>query len=500
MDDNLKPATSKKGMSRRTALGAIVVGGAVAAGGIYAATRFPYGIGPNQPTTETTSSNQYEPTVELRTNPQYVAALEGQSVGIDGKLFDQDKVNLDYTLTVNGQTVSKGKASYKSDLNGYTELLYTTKPGDLNIGKNTTLLMASDGVHSVHDGRELYVDKKVEFQEEELKVPIKGIMYDTDIPALYQEPFTHEQMVEHLTAIRQQLCDSARIVGDDIDLMYDAGKIAIGLDFRHIMISPFWANETPTSYLQRMPELVSKCNELKSISDAVYLNIVEEPSLTVRGILDDNPWWVVRAGKIGEKYRVAGWRGKLKIFIDNLIPVARKFNGDILVGIGMWEHKPPNNIIADWEGLDWRDFDLDITGYSHCWYPEYGDWSDPNNYYIQRIKLLKEMGRPVHITEFGAITTSNAWDLGGAGFEKKGPYDEDMQAECIERYKKMFNVVNNDSINLDACFLLEFCDNEPTSSQDEYGIMRVIDTSVPPEKIVLERKKAAFKYASLKNK
>ncbi len=59
---------------------------------------------------------------------------------------------------------------------------------------------------------------------------------------------------------------------------------------------------------------------------------------------------------------------------------------------------------VDWEGLDWRDFYLGILGYSHYWYPSYGNWKSSNNYYIWRIKFLKEMGEPVHITEVGSTT------------------------------------------------------------------------------------------------
>jgi hypothetical protein len=429
--------------------------------------------------TETSSLNLYAPSTRLEIDPKYIAALEGQPVNIQGVFFDQDRDDLDYTLLINDRAVGQGTARY---VDGYSPVLYTTKPGELNLGQNDAVLTVSDGQHMVSDGKQVHVDEDVAYPEKALKIPIKGIVYcPGTVEEFYQMSPTEDQMKEHLLMIKNELgCNGIRIMGDQDDMSYKCAQMAIDLEYECIVLSPFWINKTAKETVQRMRVFAKRGEELRSQYDAVQLNLVEEPSTTPRGILDDDPSWIVRTSKIPQLWPSKNWHGKYQGFLRDLIDASRDFNGKKLIGVGSWE----------WAAADWAHLDVDILGDSHYWYSDYGDWRDPSNYYVEHMRWVKQFRKPYYITEWGSCTYRGAWERGADAWRDAANrvYDEDEQVIAIQRYVEM---LNNPSVSIDACFLQEFWDNEP-SSVGEYGIIK------PTTGHMWLRKKGFYTYKSLR--
>ena len=387
------------------------------------------------PTTLKKVAFDYSPKFQYMLMDPELAAKEGVKFTNMTEYEGEPKPEVEWSL--DSQTVSH-------DWN------YSTK---LIPGKHSVTLTARDGKTSEWAGVDIEVDEYgPDYPKKKLKVPIKGIVYTTAVvQEFYQMPPTEDQMKEHLFVIKNELgCNGIRITGDIDEISYKCAEMAIDLGYECIVLSPFWINYTPEDTVSRMVYFSKDAEKLREKHDGVLLNLVEEPSTTPRGILDDSPSWKVRTGMIPQKYKDPRWHKRYQKFLEDLIDASKHFNGKRLIGFGSWE----------WETAEWRDLDIEIVGDSHYWYPNYGDWSNPNNSYITHMNSVRVFGKPYYITEWGSCTYKGAWERGADAWRDamsmSAPYNEEEQVNAIERYAQMFNNANK----VDAIFLFEFWTNQ----------------------------------------
>jgi hypothetical protein len=357
---------------------------------------------------------------------------------------------------------------------------YSTK---LKPGKNTVRLTARDGKTSDQSVEDIEVDEYGPgYAEKELKVPIKGTVYCTGVMEdWYQRRVSEPEMKENLSVIKNELrCNGVRIFGEDDDLVIKGGEIALDLGFDNVVLTPYWINRTAEETINKMNDFAKKAEQLRSTSNSVQLNISEEPSMTTRGIISDNQSWVTR-GQLLDQWKVLpGWEKRLNNFLEELIKTTRKyFNGKILCGIGTWENSATN----------FGELDLDILGGSHFWYKSYGSIENPNNRYLEIIRLFQRFSKPYYVTEFGSATYMGAFERGATAWNATNvPYDEDEQVKAIDAYVTLFN-----RAKIDGVFLAEFGSNVPKPSDWGYGIVK--HTSSRPD--LVSRKKGYWKWAAL---
>jgi len=410
-------------------------------------------------------ANLHTPTVTIETYPRYVAALEGQSVDIRGQFSDQDEDDLDYILRINSQVVSEGRAHY---VNGYEQLSYATKPGDLNPGRNGIALSASDGVHMASASQMLHVDENITYPTKELEVTVKGICYSPGLNAwVHDFPVYPEPVVEeHMTVIRDELgCNGIKLFGDLNDAMITCARLASARSFDQILLAPMYIDASPEKYCEEFEELSKAAEALRQDCQNVRLLIGNELAGVVRGIIPGDTY-TERARNIG---KVTDWGPALEKLLKELLYIARKhFRGMVSYAAG------------NWEGVDWRQLDVDFICEN-----EYKDWYHTNVWLRNRIGTLKRYGKPVHVTEFGTSTFEGADQYGGGGWLEAGTYSEEAQASYIRDYLEFFN-----QLGIDGCCLFEFTQNTDYNPPIDMGIMKFID-----ERHFI-RKKAFYMYKS----
>lgn len=287
---------SEKRHSRRKFLKYAGVGVVAAAAGIGYLTRDYWNPRVPNPTTPSPTMLPTETSTPKPLKAAFDYSPKNRFILIDPELAAKEGVK--FTNLTEYERESRPEVEWKVDYK------IVSKDWDCSIklapGSHEVRLTARAG--STSDSTSVYidVDEDLEYPEKKVKVPIKGMAYTVGVADEFsQRPPSEDQMREHLSVIKKELgCNGIRIVSDLDDILYKCAEMAIEMDYECILLSPFWVNRTPEETVNKMIDFSKNAERLRKIHNGIQLNLVEEPSTSTRGILDDSPTWVMRTSTV----------------------------------------------------------------------------------------------------------------------------------------------------------------------------------------------------------
>jgi hypothetical protein len=356
--------------------------------------------------------------------------------------YDEDNDQLQYAWSIDGEPKS-------------TERDYSTK---LTTGEHAVQLNVSDGIAQDNVQQTITVEPDQIYPATNLMVPLKGVCYSPGFRLAGTSPLPEDQMDEELDTISNELgCNAVRIYGDYDDSLLNCAQIAVKKAFDCIALAPRYIDSTIDETITKVADFAREAQNLSELTGKVQLWVGNELTIDTRGI---------REGATYFERCVAqdppNMSNVLNEFLRNLTSVSRKeFEGKLSYSAGSWEP------------VEWNRIGVDIVGSNEYFWPG-GDLE-------AKIVSLKNLGKPVYVTEFGSCTFKGACQWGGAGVlhDDNTLYDEDEQAKCIERYLRIFNRAKPN-----GCFLWEYKANNAR----HFGIV------TPGAEV--SRKKSVYMYKS----
>lgn len=278
-----------------------------------------------------------------------------------------------------------------------------------------------------------YPDRKVRF-------PIKGVCYQVGVRqwAGGFPSISEEEMRECLSVILELNCNALRIYGNIDENILKCAEIAVELGFKVIGLSPRYIDCTRKETLARFAKFAKESAYLTKRSPNILMIVGNELTLDSREWVD-LPTYNERANKPDERRKNPE---RINDFLSDLIAcIPTDFAGKITYARGSWEK------------VEWNDPRFDIVSSNEYYWHEQ---SEEN--YLSILRTLRQFGRPLYMTEFGAATFEGAFGIGGTGSgQAQGKkYSQDAQATYINQYLTWF-----DRANVDGCFLYHFNDKGP---------------------------------------
>lgn len=345
---------------------------------------------------------------------------------------------------------------------------YSTK---LSPGKHTARVKVSDGKTTDWHSEDIDVDEYgPDYPEEQLDVPIKGITFSIGQPHWGGADTikTEEYIDECLYLIKNELqCNGIRIEGFYENKILYAGKKAIELGFDQIILGPRFVDATRDETVDKIHKISQEAEALNSYS--IVLQVGVELSLDSR-IISDKASYVERAADIDRIVRTRNsWIDLLIDFVNELVDTAEEsFHGPTIYAEAHYEKMKWNKVKTRFIGTNqWDDM----------WRTEHVPEA------LQRLTLF---AKPIIVTEFGCATFTGASKYGGIAWKYTGTYNEDEQANTIEKYLKIFS-----NLKIHGSYLYMFYQPKPWAPETEWSIVKTGKIQN-----TLQRKKGFYMYKS----
>ncbi|OYD14566.1 hypothetical protein CH333_07740 [candidate division WOR-3 bacterium JGI_Cruoil_03_44_89] len=235
---------------------------------------------------------------------------------------------------------------------------------------------------------------------------IKGICYDTGTgftPKYFsRDKLTAKSTRKEIEMIRTELnCNAVRIYGDRIDRLILCSKIAFDNNLE-VWISPRFVDKTEEETLKLTGECAKQAERLRKLNSELVLVIGNELTLDMKGLLSGETaqkrvqyLWQCKDRDTLEliEERLGNSNELLNQFLEKLVPYVRNFfKGKITYAA------------SNWEQVNWDLFD--IIGLNR-----YLPKSEEEKL-IKELSKLKELGKPIAITEFGSESYAGVFDKG----------------------------------------------------------------------------------------
>ena len=379
------------------------------------------------PTTQTTTTTQtpivWKPPAisEIQVKPRYINPTPADKVEFSYLCFDTGNNPLSNTWLIDGKETSN-------------ERKYSTK---LSEGDHSIVLKVSDGRSEATKYGTVMVDPDQIYPSRQLHIKLKGVCYCAGpvAPEWSSLPNpSREEMDEQLDTIRHELGCNAIVIfagGDHEDELIECGRLAIEKGFDRIYIGPEYMAASPEETVERLGKLAPRVRDLRETSESIVFLVGHEFGLETAIVRGDT--WDQRAVNLSNG---EGWdriRAIVPKMFRDIIAICKKNYG----------HKISYRAIP-YEEVDlvpWQDPIFESVGVDAYVSEIYGQSEDWVFGLLSRLKMYR---KSVHCTETGCMTFSGAGYLGGAS-QNAGvtaisrPYDEDEQANYIDRYCKTLN-------------------------------------------------------------
>lgn len=230
----------------------------------------------------------------------------------------------------------------------------------------------------------------------------KGVTYDTgfilDGPST-REPFDTDVVKREMRVIREDLhCTAVRVTGGDPERLEVAATHAADAGLE-VWFSPFTCDLTPDELLTFLADCAERAERLRRRGAEVVLVTGAEHTLFTKGLLPGDTL-DERLALLAEPHRLRAAMpavpARLNDVLGRAVSVVRnRFGGKVTYAA------------LPSERVDWTPFDfVSVDAYKSA---------DVADQYVDAIRSLVAMGKPVAITEFGCTTHRGAADLGARG-------------------------------------------------------------------------------------
>lgn len=332
------------------------------------------------------------------------------------------------------------------------------------------------------------------------RLQIKGINYDIGTrytpTFITREKLSQQSIKAELHQIKNQLhCNAVRIYGERINYLRYATEVALSYGLQ-VWFSPRFINASPNVTKRKILQFAAVAQNLFEQNQNVVFIIGNEFTLDMQGLSKGNSYQE-RAGNIVST-SLKSWipligksiNDPLNKFLRELVVEVRKiFKGKITYAAGSWED------------IDWSIFDI-VSVNKYRYFAN-------TLFYEGQVRSLKELRKPVVITEFGCASYKGAEKLGGASYNIvewnqntysriKGSHerDETVQANYVLDLLKIF-----DKIGVAGSFVFTYVEPQYVHHPDNpsldldmasLGIMKVYPNANNQPSERMEPKKAFF--------
>jgi hypothetical protein len=286
----------------------------------------------------------------------------------------------------------------------------------------------------------------------------KGINYDVgtnyEPDTLSREVWNDAMMQQEISVIRDELhCNAINVFGTDIERLVACSTTALEQGL-HVWVQPRLVNSDQDEMLDHLSQVAQAAEKLRAQYANVELDVGCELSVFTSGIIPGRTF-VQRIQRLAfMRWLIPRFNKKLNVLLSKTASVARShFNGRITYAAGLWER------------VNWDTFN--IVGVN---YYRYG--MNQSNY-VEGLRALQRLGKPIIITEFGCCSYDGAQQKGPAGEDivdwstptpqLNGMYtrNERVQAQYIADLIRLY-----ESENIYGAFVFEFIEPAYPHSAD----------------------------------
>ncbi len=393
-------------------------------------------------------------------SPTPTITTPGPTSGNNPPYADFELVKPKYILPAVGQEVLLRSTSKDEDGDPLIQKLYvnevleqetqtTNQPIDFRFkfkqpGTNRVKLEVSDG--KLTDAREYYYEVEPDqiYPTKPFNLKYKGIGYFAgNLPGWPSSPTpSRDRMERELEIIRDDLgCNAVRIVagGSYEDNLIECGKLAVDLGFDRIFICPRYMDETMEKTIERIGAFGGRVRDLKEISESIVYMVGNEFPLDTFDMIGGGGYYARVANMNKDWGRVVKM---LPAMMREIIRVCREKYGYPISYAA---------IVKEVDLIPWSDPAFESVGVN-AYLMEYYGW---DNWRVRKLfGGLKLYRKPIHSTEWGCMSYTDAGRYGAMAalhFSSGRGYDEDEQANYIDRYCRMLN-----QTGIDGSFYIDY--------------------------------------------
>jgi len=371
------------------------------------------------------------PVAEFSFTPNYLNPTDQQIVRFTSESYDLDGDSLAYKWMVDGEPVSEEKD-------------YSAK---LPVGRHFARLEVSDGYYNeTTDNAIITIEPDQIYPTKQLRIKYKGMDYAASrvSPELDMTPSVipdHERLDEQLSTIHDELgCNAVSIwAGDGYeDNLIEACRIALQKRFDRIYVLPKYMHFTVDEIAEKLAKLAPRITSLRETSDKIVWVIGNEFTYCVKDLIPgdtfrDKQTWVHNHH---DGYIEAQQTNIPRVF-ETILPVIRKiYRYPVAYNAG------PNEI----DLVPWNDPLFESVCWNAYLKPAYRESTEKS--LLDKFSQLKRFRKPIIASEFGCATWTGAGQASDTTLFQSQAYDEDEQADSIDRHCMMFN-----DARIDGAFL-----------------------------------------------
>jgi hypothetical protein len=403
-------------------LGLIVIVLVLVAGAGYYLTS----IGPT--TSVTTSRANRPPKADFEIKPKYINPTNETIIKFINKSTDPDADPLTFTWLIDGQPVSQDKD-------------YATR---LRVGRHQIQLRVTDGQTTASNYEAITVEPDQIYPAKNIRIKIKGMKYAVgraapELTVTPKEIPNHEKMVDQLGTIHDEMgCNAVYLqAGAEYeDNLFDACEIAIQKQFDHIYPDLKFMHTPLDETVERLRKLAPRMAVLREKSPSITWVIGSEYVFQIKDIIPGNTFQEQTA------WMYANNNGYITRMRENIPQVFRR-----IIPVIKANYPYPVAYAAEVneaQFVPWNDPIFECVG-TDAYLQD--AWGANEAYLINYFSNLKRFGIPVIDFEFGckAFTGAGAQTGYPPGWNK-APYDENEQANYIDRYCAMQDRAGIDGI------------------------------------------------------
>lgn len=308
----------------------------------------------------------------------------------------------------------------------------------------------------------------------------KGINYDTGFinkGVSSRDPFDVEVVKRELSIIRDDLhCNAVRVTGGDPERLAIAAGIATAAGLE-VWFSPFTCDLTYAEMLDLLADCAERAERLRRQGAEVALVTGAEISLLNKGFLPGET--------LGDRMELLADPRRLRELMPAVPARVNDFLGKAVAVVRERFGGRITYAAMPFEGVDWTPFDIiSVDNYRSAAIA---------GVFAAGMRSLVAQGKPVAITEFGAVTCKGAADMGARGGEiiewdadtvrplrLKGDFirDEGEQATYLRELLEIFAEAGIDSAFVFTFVLYQLPHRaDPSVDLDmaSYGIVKVYE-------------------------
>ncbi len=369
----------------------------------------------------TTSRANRPPKADFEIKPKYINPTNETMVRFINKSTYPGADPLTFTWLVDGQSVSQQKD-------------YSTK---LPVGQHQIQLRVSDGQTTASKSAAITVEPDQIYPTKPLQIKYKGMNYAAACvtPEFDTTPRTipdHEELDEQLSTIHDELGCNAIFIEAGAgyeDKLIEACELAIQKGFDRIYVHAKYMHFTLDDTIDKLRTFAPAVTKLRKSSNSVVWAIGAEFTYAIKGIIpgdtfkDQQKW-------IHEHHNdyIDNQKANIPRAFQRILPII-KSNYDYPVAYAAGKNEV--------DLVPWGDPVFESICWNAYLQPAYGE---DEQFLINKLSELRRFGKPIISSEFGSATYKGAAVSATTAVGYQGqPYDEDEQANSIDRYCKMLN-------------------------------------------------------------